>query len=293
MFLATRCFAQHETRPSKKHSHRRSIILRASQARARNSHSGEPILSPFRNLNDAEVFLRKDGVILVAGGPGTGKTALVQSLVQRGDGKGKTNSVLYFSADSSPWDLYSRAAAIATGRELSDIEHEIKRDGPARLDVVVNDATKHMWMDFKNTPDDNHIADTLEAYAEIHGAYPEIVVMDNLKDCMVSETDDEWKALEDAMMFLKEVAKTTHACVIALHHVSGALEDGYSQIPLSGLRGKVGKTPAMVLTLHRELQGQRTMLNVSVVKQRSGRADASGRLFYPLLMDLSSMSFVG
>lgn len=268
-------------------------MLRATQARARNSHSGEPVLSPFRILNSSDVFLRKDGVVLVAGGPGTGKTALVQSLVQRGDDKGNTNSVLYFSADSSPWDLYSRAAAIATGREMKDIEEEIKRDGPERMDAIVNAATAHMWLDFKNTPDDEHIADTLEAYAEIHGDYPEIVVMDNLKDCMVSDTDDEWKALEDGMMFLKEVAKTTHACVIALHHVSGALEDGYSQIPLSGLRGKVGKTPAMVLTLHREVNGQRSMLNISVVKQRSGKADASGRLYYSLLMDLAKMSFIG
>lgn len=268
-------------------------MLRATQARARNSHSGEPILSPFSNMNRAEAYLRKDGVILVAGGPGTGKTALVQNIVQRGDGKGNVNSVLYFSADSSPWDLYSRAAAIATGRELKDIEHEIKEQGPERLDAIVNEATKHMWLDFQNNPDDEHMADTLEAYAEIHGAYPEIVVMDNLKDCAVSDTDDEWRALEDGMMFLKSIAKNTRACVIALHHVSGMYEDGYSQIPLSGLRGKVGKTPAMVLTLHREVNGQRSLLNVSVVKQRSGEADASGRKYHSLVMDLARMSFIG
>lgn len=268
-------------------------MLRATQARARNSHSGEPIFSPFKNMNQAETFLRKDGVVVVAGGPGTGKSALVQSLVQRGDDKGNKNSVLYFSADSSPWDLYSRAAAIATGRDLHDIEHEIKEQGADRLDAIVNDATKHMWLDFQNTPDDEHIADTLEAYAEIHGAYPEVVVMDNLKDCAVSDTDDEWKALEDGMMFLKSVAKNTRACVIALHHVGGTYEDGYSQIPLSGLRGKVGKTPAMVLTLHREVNGQRSLLNVSVVKQRSGEADASGRKYYSLLMDMSKMAFAG
>lgn len=268
-------------------------MLRATQARARNEHSGEPILSPFNSLNADKVFIRKGQVTLVAGGPGTGKSALTQSIVQRGDGHGRRNSVFYFSADSSTWDIYARAAAIATGRTLGSIEDELKQEGPRNVDLIVNDATKHIWCAFDASPSDQYVNDNLMAYAEVHGAYPEVIIMDNLKNLDTGNNDDEWRALEDGMIFLQDVARQTGAAVIALHHVGGNFEDGYSQIPLSGLRGKIGKTPAMVLTLHRGNDTGLETLNVSVVKQRTGPANANGSYYYKLLMDLSSMSFTG
>ena len=252
--------------------------------------AGEPILTPFSVFDTCKLNIRKGGLTLVAAGPGTGKTALVHSIVQRGDDKGRTNSCIFFSADSTAWDLYTRAAAIATGRSMDDIEAEINEHGSARLDAVVDAATAHMWMSFRSDPDDQYVLEQCQAYAELYGAYPEIVVIDVLKCLEVGNGEDEFRSLEDACVFLHDLAKDTNAAVIALHHVRGDLEDGYSQIPLSGVRGKISKTPQTILTLHK---GMHSSLNVSVVKNRGGRADATGSLFAPLVADLSHMSFQG
>jgi replicative DNA helicase len=275
---------------------RRCDIQRVTQARAKNTSAGEPILVPFRNFEQSKLFIRRGGLTLVAAGPGTGKSALVQAITQRGDGAGRTNSVFYFSADSSAWDLYTRAAAIATGRTTDDIEDELDTAGSARLNAVVNDATKHMMMDFSSAPTDEYVLNQLKAYAELHGRWPDVIVMDNLKDLVVGDGEDEFRALEDACVFLKQLASDTNAAVIALHHVTGQLEDGFSQIPLSGLRGKVSKTPAMVLTLHKgpiNPVSPAQQLRVSITKQRGGLADASGSYYVPLAMDLSRMAFDG
>lgn len=269
-------------------------MQRLTQARAKNKAAGEPIFMPFKNMKAGGTFIRRGQLTLVAAGPGTGKSALVQSITQRGDEHGNKNSIFYFSADSSPWDLFTRAAAIETGRTIDDIERELETDGAARLNKVVDSATKHVMTDFRSDPDDLYVSNQLKAYLEVHGRYPDVIVMDNLKNLELGNGDDEFRALEDASVFLHEIAKDTNAAVIALHHVRGDLEDGFSQISLSGVRGKVSKTPSMVLTLwKRQMQSGGFLLNASVVKNRGGKADASGNLFYPLVADLSKMSFIG
>ena len=74
-----------------------------------------------------------------------------------------------------------------------------------------------------------------------------------------------------------------------MHHVVGSAEDGISPIPLSGLRGKVSKTPAVVWTLYRTP----SHLNISPVKNRNGKADASGAWSLPILADLGRMQYAG
>ena len=130
----------------------------------------------------------------------------------------------------------------------------------------------------------------LEAYLELHGEFPEVIVMDNLKDLADDQDADEFRALEDAVMFLKDLARDAGAAVLTLHHVGGAFEDSTQAIPLSGLRGKVSKTPALIFTMHRPSDDE---LRVSVVKNRSGKADASGRFWVPVGINLSRMEFRG
>lgn len=264
-------------------------MLRVSQARQQNAQAGEPILTPFGVFTSSKLFIRRSGLTLVAAGPGTGKSALVQALVQRGDDKGNVNSAIYFSADSSAWDLYTRSAAIATGRTMDDIEEEIKLHGSDRLDAIVDPATSHMWMSYRSDPTDEYVVEQVQAYSTVYGVYPDIIVVDNLKNLEVGDYDGEFQLLEEASVFLHDLAKDTGAAVIALHHVRGDLEDGYSQIPLSGVRGKVSKTPQTILTLHKGM----TSLNVSIVKNRGGRADATGSFYAPLTSDLSRMAFYG
>lgn len=268
-------------------------MQRITQARAKNKAAGEPILMPFKNMKSGGTFIRKGQLTLIAAAPGGAKSAVTQSILQRGDDRGNKNSVFYFCADSSPWDLFTRAAAIETGRTIDDIEREAETDGTERLNKVVDSATRHMMTDFRSDPDDLYITGQLEAYAELYGRYPEVIVMDNLKNLELGNGEDEFRALEDASVFLHDIAKDTNAAVIALHHVRGDLEDGYSQLPLSGIRGKVSKTPSLILTLWRREMQNGLLINASVVKARGGKGDPSGNMYYPLMADLSRMSFIG
>lgn len=190
--------------------------------------------------------------------------------------------------------MFTRAAAIATGRTTSDVDQELHVTGSGRLDAVLNEATKNTVFDFNSSPTDERVVGQLAAYAELHGRYPDVIVMDNLKNLDTGNGDDEFRALEDNCVFLDEIAKTSGAAVIALHHVVGALEDGFSQIPLSGVRGKVSKTPAMILTLFKTFSLTKEQpLNVSIVKDRGGKMDASGSFYVPIMTDLERMSFRG
>jgi hypothetical protein len=79
------------------------------------------------------------------------------------------------------------------------------------------------------------------------------------------------------------MARTTSACVIGLHHVTGGYNDADRPIPLSGVKGQITRVPEMVWTLHRVPQEFGSdKLMVSTVKNRGGRSDPSGTDFVEL-----------
>lgn len=240
-------------------------------------------------MNRQEVFIRRGQLTLVAAGPGGGKTALVHTILHHGDGKGGVNRTLFFSFDSGPDVLWKRSAALSTGYTQSDIDQMQARGEAGSLEAAIKQHEPHIEWDFSGNPDEAHVLNELDAYAERYGAYPEVIVVDNLKDLQMAGVEDEFRSLEEGCVWLKDLARDTGAAVIALHHVGGNFEDGGQPIPMSGVRGKVSKTPAVILTIHRSGE----YMNVSPVKNRNGKADASGRWSIPIKADLSRMSFFG
>ena len=83
------------------------------------------------------------------------------------------------------------------------------------------------------------------------------------------------------------MARTTEACVIVLHHVTGPYNDANQPIPLSGVKGQIGRVPELILTLHKEVgeYGYEDLLKVSTVKNRGQKADPSGQDFAELTFD--------
>lgn len=264
-------------------------MLSLVQGRKKYRDAGQPIHHPIDGLKAQGTEIRRGQLTLIAAGPGCGKSAIVQVITQLGDRNGNTNPTLYFSADSDANTMYKRAAAIATGWEQDEAERLLTAGDTEGIDSTVAQATKHMRMLYESSPNEDMVLDNVEMFATVNGVYPEVVVMDNLKN-LDSGGDGEFQALEQNCMFLHELARDTNAAVIVLHHVMGDYEDGLRPIPLSGLRGKVSKTPEVVLTMHR--MGDQ-VLNVSTVKNRNGRADASGLWFFPISVDLGRMAFNG
>jgi hypothetical protein len=121
---------------------------------------------------------------------------------------------------------------------------------------------------------------------------PSLIVMDNLKDLYGGGVDGDW-AMSDRCEYLKVAARSTGACVVGLHHVTGEYDDGIKPVPMSGLIDKISKKPELILTLNRNAQavtfeGYQT-LNACVVKNRGGKADASGGWAIPITADMDRM----
>lgn len=198
---------------------------------------------------------------------------------------------LYFSADSDESEQYSRAVSILTGTPLVDVLAAMEAGHTAKYDALLADKTEQIRMDFTAAPTLDLIDDSVEAYAYLHGRWPEVIVIDNLRDVISDEVGEAHAVQENILGWLKALARQTQACVIVLHHVTGEHENGDRPIPLGGLRGKVGKIPQMVLTLwRREIGGGREEMGVAIVKNRNGRASSAGKFSVMLDCVLSSMT---
>lgn len=177
-----------------------------------------------------------------------------------------------------------------TGWSTRDIENLTRQGNTSEIDARLAPLDNVRFsFDGSITLDD--LDDELMAYAMTYGDWPEVIVIDNLSN-VVQDDLEGYHALEATCDYLHELARKTGAAVIALHHVTGAYDDGTEPVPLSGLRGKVSKVPEMVLTLSVEGNtwetGERRLI-VSIVKNRGGKGDASGSLKVALRCDLDRM----
>ena len=240
---------------------------------------------PWYQLRNAGAFVRQGQLTLIAAPPGTGKSLFAQALVHRGDDNGRVPNTLYFSADSDAGTFAQRAASIATGYLLSDVQRLIQEENDEALEAAIASQTGHMRMDYTSNVTDQDMLDEIDAYAEVFGKYPDCIVMDNLSNLSVEGAENEFHGLQENCFFLHDIARDTNAAVITLHHVAGEYEGGDKPIPLSGLRGKVSKTPELIYTMYRSGE----IMNVSVVKNRSGEAHQDGSNAIQIPVDLSRM----
>ena len=143
------------------------------------------------------------------------------------------------------------------------------------------------------SPTLDHIEKELAAYEELYGDYPELIVVDNALDVNLEVGEaDQAQSLDALMAWLHDVARSTEACVICLHHVTGPYNDANQPIPLSGVKGQIGRVPELILTLHKEKAGygEPDVLKVSTVKNRGQKADPSGLDYAELTFDGYLMS---
>jgi predicted ATP-dependent serine protease len=250
------------------------------QAMTHGSTQGASIETPYSGLSRIGFTLRRGQQSMWAAGPGVGKSAIALDLVMRL----RTRS-LYICADTDPFTMSLRAAAKMTGHTQEEIERRMRED-PAMAEMY-REVLGKLWQvrfsfDAMSLED---VRDEVFAYATAHGAFPPIIVMDNLVN--ITEGDDDYRAMRQAVAELDRLARATGAHVLVLHHATGKYEDGDVPIPLSGLENKVGKIPAQVLTLTRNGE----YMKVHIVKNRGGKADPKAALGIQLHVDMATMTF--
>ncbi|MGW5115014.1 AAA family ATPase [Streptomyces noursei] len=239
--------------------------------------AGEPIPSPFKGLAKLDAEFRRGELSVVAAAGGTGKSVVALNLAIQSN-----VPTLYFSADSTAATQLSRATAIITGDDVKGIKRKLHAGEFEEYSDVL---AQRWWQRFSYSarPTPAEIELHLETYREIFNIYPHLVVIDNITNIEAggaSNADEFTFSLEGLCDYLNELARETHAHVMAMHHVVGEYADGLKPVPQSGLRGKISRVPSLILTIHKEIDGMdgRT-LNISPVKNRDGFEDSSGETF--------------
>lgn len=201
---------------------------------------------------------------------------------------------IYWSADSNAATQLSRATAIITGDSVKSIKAKLLTDDFGQYDKVLGE---RWWIRFNYSamPSPADMERDLATFYEVFGCYPHLAVCDNVTNIdagFASDAESFTFGLEGVCEYLNDMARETQAHVLALHHVVGEYSDGLKPIPLSGVKGKIGRVPSLILTIHREPDddmGSNRVLNVSVVKNREGIANASGSTFAAMELDSQTL----
>jgi hypothetical protein len=249
--------------------------------------AGEPIPSPFKALTKMDVEFRRGELSVLAAGPGTGKSLVAVNLALYGN-----LPALYFSADSNAATQLSRATAIITGDNVKTIKAKLREGEFTEYEPVLG---RRWWIRFNYTarPTPSEMERDLCTYYEVFGCYPHLVVVDNITNVDAGGAADAESysfGLEGLCDYLNDMARETMSHVTAMHHVTGEYSDGLKPIPLSGVKGKIGRVPSLVLTIHKEIDGMDARaLHISPVKNREGFEDSSGETFATYDLNTSNL----
>ena len=231
----------------------------------RTSIGGEPLPSCFKAFEASKIIIRRSEVSMFAGAPGVGKSTLALALAL------KTNvPTLYISADTNAHTMAMRLASMISGKNQTDVEHKLNTD-VGWTKAVLQKGSHIIWC-FESSPTLQDIAEEVEAFEELWGCPPTMIILDNLMD-VATDGGEEFASMRAIMKELKYLARATNSAVVVLHHTSEAVMGTPCQ-PRSALQGKVAQLPALICTLGTV----GTSLGVASVKNRYGRADAGGTL---------------
>lgn len=264
-----------------------SLAMRASEG------EGEALPSVFPSLEKIGAKFRRSQLSMIAAAPGTGKSAIAAYIATNmayGEYGEYGVPILYFSADTDKGTLGNRVAASISRFTVSEAE-ELLASGHSGIWDMLDTATSHIWFSWNRGPDLDDMEAELEAFAHVMGDWPHLIFVDNLKNIWVESSGEggDHVRYDRVLDFLHELSGITNAHICVLHHVTGQYENGNEPIPLSGILGKVSKPFRLILTMHKAWDG---MLGISIVKNSSGRMDASGRLVVHIPYDLERMQFM-
>lgn len=244
---------------------------------------GEPLpdLPGLESLSRALKF-RKGQLVMVAGQPKSGKSALVQHIVDKWNVNG-----LYFSADMSARDTATRLVAMNTGLTTDEVVQAME-DEPremARFEGILKG--RNTMFNFQSSPALADIADEVSTYVEVFDAYPDVVVLDTLAKVREGEGQD-FAGQSIVMDELHTLSRVTGALVIVVHHTTEGTTRSHTLPPRrKDLKNKLADLPEVVVTIARE----GTLARVAVVAHRSAPCDASGDTYLELVSDLARCTF--
>lgn len=241
-------------------------MLRLERAIKRAGNQAPVVPNMYPSLANRQVAIRRGEVSMIAGAPGAGKSTLALAIAVRA-GAG----TLYVSADTHAHTMSLRLLSMLSSAEQSQVEPWMQTEPEWVKNTLA--AADHIRWCFDSAPSVKTIEDELAAYEELYGDTPDLLVIDNLIDCVGGE-GDEWGQLRSLLKDFKWLAREHDTALVVLHHTSESYSlQGGQCPPLRALQGKVAQTPALVLTVSNHDSG---FLYVNPAKNRYGESWPAG-----------------
>ena len=191
---------------------------------------------------------------------------------------------LYLSADMSPFTASARIASMMTGLNTDGVESQMLLGGEARADIL--DSMKDLNLTFSFGAITWPGVDAeLEAYVELHNAYPEMIVIDNLMDIEGAASD--YAIQMDAMQNIADLSRETSATILVMHHASDkswdARSDPWSPPSRDQIKGGMSEKPNLTLSV--ALNPHSYEYRIAILKQSMGYSDPTAQSYASLKCD--------
>lgn len=193
-------------------------------------------------------------------------------------------SCLYISADSDERTIACRAVAAINAHPLKSIYGAWDRG--VFEDIYGPLLRSRVKVKFEFEPTDPSVVDVsnaMEAYLELEGAYPRIVVVDTLSNTESGDAN-EFFGLRKTAKDLHWLARRTRALLLVLHHTSEQNMDWVINAPpRSAIQGKISQLPSTILTM----ATHEGVMWIAAVKNRFGESDPAAKSPVRFVVDLS------
>nr|WP_201308878.1 AAA family ATPase [Puerhibacterium puerhi] len=204
-------------------------------------------------------------LLMIAGRSGSGKSLFAMWLAAM-----MKSRTLYFSADMSRDDATSRLAACITGDTIEQVQ--TARDTGEGMEKYLDAlAATPFEFSFQSPMTWPSIERHIEAYVELHDAYPDVFVFDNLMD--FEDAEAEYSVQMEVMSRLTELARTTGATIIVLHHATDKVHGAPLWVPPSRDQVKNGMSEKPERVLSVALDETSGKYRVAITKNRGGKQD--------------------
>ena len=234
---------------------------------------------PFRTLEEFGIKPRLGTVCMIAAVPGAMKSMLALYWTAR-----MNLPTLFFSADTDAYESTKRAAAMVSGDTQAVVEQNLNTGNADKYFDILN--TLNLRWVFETDPTYLDLELETAAFAEAHGDFPKIIVIDNLMN-VVGSNENEFASMRDTTKALKRLVRITDAAVFVLHHMQETEKDTSKPPARNRLQGKVSQLPEIILSIARNGDEMR----ISPVKNRFGPGDASGEKYVSLYADATRCRF--
>jgi len=185
---------------------------------------------------------------------------------------------MYISNDSTQFTIIERVLSLLTDSESVGNKSIINNE-PDRAAHALK-AWEKIQFDFDSKPSIEDMAINCEAFHEVHGAYPKLMVCDILMNVDHEGVAEQnyWRLMPE----LKDMASDMKMAMLGVHHTSESAK-GNPCPPMSSIMGKANQLPELIIT-QAPIKVDNGAMNIAyaVVKNRNGPSDPSGETYFEL-----------